>query len=139
MLLIPRVLDCLPQRMDHKSMLLALHMASEAKNPYFRVGYNSLGAFATINHLHFQAYYLAMPFPLEKASSKEMMITTDNGVKISELLSYPMRGLLFEGGNSMQDLSDTVSDACVCLQNNNVPFNVLISDCGRRIFLMPQV
>ncbi|CAN6914775.1 unnamed protein product, partial [Brassica oleracea] len=137
-LLIPRVLDCLPQRMDHKSMLLALHMASEAKNPYFRVGYNSLGAFATINHLHFQAYYLAMPFPLEKASSKEMMITTDNGVKISELLSYPMRGLLFEGGNSMQDLSDTVSDACVCLQNNNVPFNVLISDCGRRIFLMPQ-
>ena len=120
-------------------MLLALHMASEAKNPYFRVGYNSLGAFATINHLHFQAYYLAMPFPLEKASSKEMMITTDNGVKISELLSYPMRGLLFEGGNSMQDLSDTVSDACVCLQNNNVPFNVLISDCGRRIFLMPQV
>ncbi|KAL0659836.1 hypothetical protein Bca4012_080421 [Brassica carinata] len=137
-LLIPRVLDCLPQRMDHKSMLLALHMASEAKNPYFRVGYNSLGAFATINHLHFQAYYLAMPFPLEKASSKEMMIATDTGVKISELLSYPMRGLLFEGGNSMQDLSDTVSDACVCLQNNNVPFNVLISDCGRRIFLMPQ-
>ena len=119
-------------------MLLALHMASEAANPYFRVGYNSLGAFATINHLHFQAYYLAMPFPLEKASSKEV-ITTDNGVKISELLSHPMRGLLFEDGNSMQGLSDTVSDACICLQNNNVPFNVLISNCGRQIFLMPQV
>ncbi|KAJ1395892.1 Ccc1 family [Sesbania bispinosa] len=29
-------------------------MAAEAGNPYFRVGYNSLGAFATINHLHFQ-------------------------------------------------------------------------------------
>jgi hypothetical protein len=29
-------------------------MAAEANNPYFRVGYNSLGAFATINHLHFQ-------------------------------------------------------------------------------------
>ncbi|KAJ4872737.1 GDP-L-galactose phosphorylase 1 [Raphanus sativus] len=136
-LLIPRVLDCLPQRIDHKSLLLALHMASEAANPYFRLGYNSLGAFATINHLHFQAYYLAMPFPLEKASSKKM-ITTENSVQISELLNYPVRGLLFEGGNSMQDLSDTVSDACVCLQNNNIPFNILISDCGRQIFLMPQ-
>ncbi|KAF8082160.1 hypothetical protein N665_0845s0018 [Sinapis alba] len=136
-LLIPRVLDCLPQRIDHKSFLLALHMASEAANPYFRLGYNSLGAFATINHLHFQAYYLAMPFPLEKASSKKM-ITTDNGVKISELLNYPMKGLLFEGGKSMQDLSDTVSDACVYLQDNNIPFNILISDCGRQIFLMPQ-
>ncbi|MCI85739.1 GDP-L-galactose phosphorylase, partial [Trifolium medium] len=29
-------------------------MAAEAGNPYFRLGYNSLGAFATINHLHFQ-------------------------------------------------------------------------------------
>ncbi|CAN8230371.1 unnamed protein product [Cochlearia groenlandica] len=136
-LLIPRVLDCLPQRIDHKSLLLAVHMTAEAANPYFRLGYNSLGAFATINHLHFQAYYLAMPFPVEKAPSKKM-ITTANGVKISELPSYPVRSLLFEGGNSMQDLSNTVSDASVCLQNNNIPFNILIADCGRRIFLMPQ-
>ncbi|KAF3533623.1 hypothetical protein DY000_02038510 [Brassica cretica] len=188
-LLIPRVLDCLPQRIDHKSLLLALHMASEAANPYFRLGYNSLGAFATINHLHFQAYYLAMPFPLEKAPSKKLtttasgvkisellsypvrsllfeggssmqdlsdtayylampfplekapskkLTTTASGVKISELLSYPVRSLLFEGGSSMQDLSDTVSHACVCLQSNNIPFNILIADCGRQIFLMPQ-
>jgi len=53
-LLIPRVLERLPQRIDPDSFLLALHMAGEAGNPYFRLGYNSLGAFATINHLHFQ-------------------------------------------------------------------------------------
>ncbi|CAA2991160.1 GDP-L-galactose phosphorylase 1 [Olea europaea subsp. europaea] len=53
-LLIPRILECLPQRIDHDSFLLALYMAAEAGNPYFRLGYNSLGAFATINHLHFQ-------------------------------------------------------------------------------------
>lgn len=53
-LLIPRVLDCLSQKIDPESFLLALHMASEAGSPYFRLGYNSLGAFATINHLHFQ-------------------------------------------------------------------------------------
>jgi hypothetical protein len=53
-LLIPRIFECLPQRIDHESLLLALHMAAEAANPYFRLGYNSLGAFATINHLHFQ-------------------------------------------------------------------------------------
>jgi len=53
-LLIPRIFECLPQRIDHASFLLALEMAVEAGNPYFRLGYNSLGAFATINHLHFQ-------------------------------------------------------------------------------------
>lgn len=58
-LLVPRVLDCLPQRLDTDSLLLALHFAHEADNPYLRVGYNSLGAFATINHLHFQVRRMA--------------------------------------------------------------------------------
>lgn len=56
-LLIPRVLDCLPQRTDHDSLLLALFFAKEAADPFFRIGYNSLGAFATINHLHFQVNF----------------------------------------------------------------------------------
>lgn len=136
-LLIPRVLDCVPQRIDHKSFLLALYMAAEAGSPYFRLGYNSLGAFATINHLHFQAYYLAVPFPIEKTSTRKVMNLAD-GVEISELLHYPVRGLVFEGLCTLEDLSNAVSDACVCLQNSNIPYNVLISDSGRRIFVLPQ-
>ncbi|KAH6768041.1 GDP-L-galactose phosphorylase 1 [Perilla frutescens var. frutescens] len=135
-LLIPRIFECLPQRIDRESFLLALHMAEEAGSPYFRLGYNSLGAFATINHLHFQAYYLAAPFPIEKAPTKK--ITTTNGVKISHILNYPVRGLVFEGGDSLEGLSDIVSDSCICLQENNIPYNVLISDSGKRVFLLPQ-
>ena len=48
-LLVPRVLECLPQRIDHDSLLLALHLAAEIDH---------LGAFATINHLHFQVRLL---------------------------------------------------------------------------------
>nr|DAD23450.1 TPA_asm: hypothetical protein HUJ06_024913 [Nelumbo nucifera] len=136
-LLIPRILDCLPQRIDRESFLLALHMAAEAGNPYFRLGYNSLGAFATINHLHFQAYFLAVPFPIEKAPTRRIT-TTDGGVKISELSNYPVRGLVFEGGNTLIDLSNAVSESCICLQDNNIPYNALISDYGKRIFLLPQ-
>ena len=44
-------------------MLMALHFALEANNPYFRVGYNSLGAYATINHLHFQVSVLGRAAP----------------------------------------------------------------------------
>lgn len=63
----------------------------------------------------------------------------DRGVIVSQLLSYPVRGLVFEGGNKMRDLSDAVASSCICLQNNNIPFNVLVADCGKRIFLFPQV
>ena len=137
-LLIPRILECLPQRIDRQSFMLALYMAVEVGNPFFHLGYNSLGAFATINHLHFQAYYLEMPFPIEKASSKKIT-TTNGGVEISNILNYPVRGFVFEGGKTMEELSNVVSDACICLQENNIPHNVLIADCGKRIFLFPQV
>ncbi|XP_039057258.1 GDP-L-galactose phosphorylase 1-like isoform X2 [Hibiscus syriacus] len=136
-LLIPQIFECLPQRINRESFLLALYMAAEAGNPYFRLGYNSLGAFATINHLHFQAYYLAVSFPIEKAPTKKLT-TFIGGVVVSELLEYPVRGLVFVGGNTVENLSDTVSDACICLQENNIPYNVLICDCGKRIFLLPQ-
>lgn len=140
-LLIPRVLDRLPQRIDQESLLLALHMAAEAASPYFRLGYNSLGAFATINHLHFQAYYLTVPFPVEKAATRRIPLADGgmkSGVKVSKLMNYPVRGLVFEGGNTLNDLADVVSGACIWLQENNVPYNVLISDCGRKVFLFPQ-
>eukprot|EP01018_Ginkgo_biloba_P026614 Gb_19041 [translate_table: standard] len=138
-LLIPRVLDRLPQSIDHDSLLLALHMAAEAGNSSFRLGYNSLGAFATINHLHFQAYYMALPFPVERAPTKRVPWKSEKtGVKIFELCDYPVRGLVFEGGNTLEDLSIAVANSCVCLQENNIPYNVLIADCGKRIFLFPQ-
>jgi GDP-L-galactose phosphorylase len=138
-LLVPRVLDCLPQRIDHDSLLLALHLAAEAGNPSFRLGYNSLGAFATINHLHFQAYYLALPFPVEKALTKRVPWRSEKGgVKIFELCNYPVRGLVFEGGNTLEDLCNAVGSSCICLQDNNIPYNVLIADCGKRVFLFPQ-
>lgn len=81
---------------------------------------------------------MAVTFPIEKAPTKKIT-NLDVGVKISELLNYPVRGLVFEGGNTLEDLSNSVSDACICLQENNIPYNVLISDCGKRIFLLPQV
>ena len=45
---------CLMQVVDQRSMQLALNFCHESNNPYFRLCYNSLGAFGTVNHLHFQ-------------------------------------------------------------------------------------
>ncbi|XP_052206064.1 GDP-L-galactose phosphorylase 1-like [Diospyros lotus] len=140
-LLIPRVLDCLPQKIDNESFLLALHLAREAAEPAFRLGYNSLGAFATINHLHFQAYYLAVPFPVEKAPTEKLMTgkkLSDSGVTVSQLLNYPVLGLVLEGGIKLTDLANAAANSCIHLEKNNIPFNILIADCGKKIFLFPQ-
>ena len=83
-----------------------------------------------------------MPFPVEKAATHKIPLSEDtrkSGVTVSKLINYPVRGLVFEAGNTLNDLANAVSSACIWLQDNNVPYNVLISDCGKRIFLFPQV
>lgn len=42
------------QVVDPDTVLLALNFLRQVNNPYFRAGFNSLGAYGTINHLHFQ-------------------------------------------------------------------------------------
>jgi len=54
------------------------------------------------------------------------------------LKEYPCRGLVFEGGDSIAHLADVVGRACERLQEINVPFNLLVVDCGARVFLFPQ-
>ncbi|KAI5058107.1 hypothetical protein GOP47_0026277 [Adiantum capillus-veneris] len=138
-LLVPKIIERIPQRIDVDSLHLAINMAVEAQNPFFRLGYNSLGAFATINHLHFQAYYLAVPFPVERARSIPLVSRKmNNGVKISELTDYPVRGLVFESGDSLKELASAVGKCCCILQDKNIPFNLLIADCGSLVYLFPQ-
>jgi GDP-L-galactose phosphorylase len=81
---------------------------------------------------------------VEKAPTEMINLTgpagvSANGVKVSKLVNYPVRGFVFTEGKTVNDLAELVSNACICLQENNIPFNVLISDHGRRIYLFPQV
>lgn len=151
-LLVPRVLDCLTQVVDPSTMLLALHFCREAANPYMRVGYNSLGAYATINHLHFQAYYLAAPFPCERAPTAPIrgLKRKRGNVIISRLVGYPVLGFVVETGGVMgsasadsvaaclAEVAEVVGRACMAMQAANVPHNVLIADSGARVFIWPQ-
>lgn len=146
-LLVPRVFDCLPQLVDSSTMELALHFAKEADSRSFRVGYNSLGAYATINHLHFQAYHLDIPFPCELARTGPIDGVKRQhaaGIMISRVLGFPVNGFVveLERGTPIDTgipmLADVVARACASMQQLNVPHNLLISDSGRRVFIWPQ-
>jgi len=63
----------------------------------------------------------------------------EGGDNISELLDYPVRGLVFEGGNTLEDPYDVIGSAWICIQRNNIPYNVLIANCWKTMFSFPQV
>ena len=146
-LLVPKVLENLNQCLGPETLLLALQFAREANNPYFRVGFNSLGAYATINHLHFQAYYLAAPMPIERAPTESLHAMNKKSlgkgkdgckVRVLKITNYPVRALVFEAGSSLSELASKVGMACEWLTEQNIPHNVLIVDRGARIFLIPN-
>lgn len=144
-LLVPRVMDSLPQMLTPELLLTALHFTAEAANPYFRVGYNSLGAYATINHCHFQAYFLTAHFPIERAPASPLASAAGcrhhaslGGASVQRLAHFPVRSLVYELGSSLEELARAVGAACVALQQMDVAFNVLIVDRGARVFLMPN-
>lgn len=137
-LLVPRVLDFLPQQIQPHLLQVALEMVAESANPFFRAGYNSLGAYATINHLHFQAYYLMAPFPIERVPSERLGRKRKTSVSVSKLTDYPVRALVFESATNAADLASVCGEACMKLQECNIPFNLLIVDGGARVFLIPQ-
>ena len=143
-LLVPRALDRLTQIVDEQSMLLSLEFTAAIGNPYFRLGYNSLGAYATINHLHFQGYYLMAPYPVERVPTRplEGCPFGDDMIRVSELVHYPVRGWVFEMVGafdaSLAPMAACVGKVCTKLQSMNVPHNLLVCDCGARVFLWPQ-
>lgn len=49
------------QLISEDTLLLALQYCHYADNPHFRLCYNSLGAYGTVNHLHFQVLLTALP------------------------------------------------------------------------------
>jgi len=140
-LLVPKVLKCIPQQMSTECLLTALHMSVEVHNPCFKFGFNTLGAYASINHLHFQGYFLNAPFPVERVETEYLKGFTNKGEKelrVSKLLDYPVRAFVFELGADLEELAREVSGACNKLESKNIPYNLLIVDCGARVFLFPQ-
>lgn len=136
-LLVPRVLDKLPQRIRQDALAVALHFSHECNTPSFKVGYNSLGAYATINHLHFQAYFLDTSLPLENANT-EALKRLPNDVLVERTTSYPVRCFVFHARHSIDELAAAVARCCETLQEQNVPFNLLIADRGMRVFVIPN-
>eukprot|EP00210_Caulerpa_lentillifera_P006859 g6556.t1 len=143
-LLVPKVLDRLTQIVTSETMLLALQFTVAVDSPYFRLGYNSLGAYATINHLHYQGYYLMAPYPVERAVTEELTghLMVHKKIRISQLKGYPVKGWVFEMMEDFDEcvapMASVIAGVCEQLQEKNIAHNLLISDCGARVFLWPQ-
>lgn len=107
-LLVPEPAQGLPQRLLPGALQAGLEAVLLSTHPGFRVGFNSLGGLASVNHLHLHGYYLDHRLPVEWAPSK----TLDPRGHLHLLQAVPAPGFLFYTSGPGPDLEALVSRVC---------------------------
>ena len=151
----PRTFDRLPQQLTPDSVEAALAFASLSRDPSLRMGFNSLGAAASVNHLHFHVYRLAAKLPLECSAAR--VLRTVRGGTFAELVGYPIPGFVFQfaaftdpgvdggnGGGGRQagrtklTLLQLLHCCTAALQAHGAAHNLCITANGRNVFVFPR-
>ncbi|MBK8575769.1 MAG: hypothetical protein IPN90_08850 [Elusimicrobia bacterium] len=130
------------QQLTPLAVKTALRLLDGTGGEKLKVAYNSVGAFASIPHLHLQGI-LSDALPVEKAfggSGNEMLSEMD-GVKVWKLQNWPIPCFVVTGDSEATLVATAVSLA-ESFQNENQPFNALFARGppgeGKRIFLFPR-
>ncbi|KAM6961451.1 GDP-D-glucose phosphorylase 1 [Aplochiton taeniatus] len=89
-LFVPEPTLCFPQVLTRSAVLIAIESVLLSSDQGFRMGFNSLGAFASVNHLHLHGYYMSKPLQIEEAPVRPLV--PDKG--FYRLKSFPV-GFMF--------------------------------------------
>lgn len=121
-LIVPSVNACLPQVLTEESILLALEISLLSNHRGFHVGFNSLCAQASVNHLHFHTWYSEYSSYLETA--EVIPICED----LFEVIDYPTTAFVFELApeSNLFSLTKKIHLASSYLIKNEVAHNLHI-------------
>lgn len=116
-LLVPEQEKNHPQFLRRRFHYYAYDLIKAAEG--FVIGYNSIGAFASVNHLHFQMFVKNQPLAVENEMWKH-----NSGIK-----EYPAKCFVFESKRTSWDFIKM-------LHEKNIPYNILYTKKKTYIFPM---
>ncbi|XP_075063908.1 GDP-D-glucose phosphorylase 1 [Mixophyes fleayi] len=123
-LFIPQPSLCLTQILTADLMLFGLESILLSGHPGFRVGFNSLGGFASVNHLHLHGFYLDEELLIESACSKPLCPE----VNFHRLTNFPAPGFFFyTDGKDLVPVSQRICQVTDYLVTQNIAHNVFVT------------
>ncbi|XP_073509312.1 GDP-D-glucose phosphorylase 1 [Phyllobates terribilis] len=123
-LFIPDPSLCLTQILTPDLTLLGLESILLSGHPGFRVGFNSLGGFASINHLHLHGFYLDEELLIESAQSKPL----SPDINFHQLINFPAPGFFFyTEGKDLMSVSQRICRVTDYFVNRNIAHNMFMT------------
>ncbi|XP_068595903.1 GDP-D-glucose phosphorylase 1 [Brachionichthys hirsutus] len=122
-LLVPDPSHCLPQVLTKFAIQAGIESVLLSCSPAFRVGFNSLGAFASVNHLHLHGYYLDHELKIESLPAK--LLVPEKG--FYSLLGFPGGFLFYTDSESVDKVAKAVCQVTDFLVARNIAHNLFFT------------
>lgn len=121
-LLLPEVDLMRPQVLTQKALEVAVETILLSKHRGFRLGFNSLCAFASVNHLHFHAYYLDYELIVDHCPVEHL------GGKYYEFTALPCPGFALQlHGSTVKQLARETFKLSSYFHKADIAHNVYIN------------
>jgi len=126
-IVVPRIKECLPQVLTKEALLLGLRWAQLSKRSDFRVLFNSLGAYASVNHLHLHGGYFGAIFP-----TGSLPLSKDLNTE-APFLDWFVRGM-----TCFEDVHEAFR-FIELLQKRNIAHNLIITPNGETFIFARRI
>lgn len=122
-LFVPDPSRCFPQVLTRFAIQVGIESVLLSSNPGFRVGFNSLGAFASVNHLHLHGYYLDHKLEIESVSVKPLV--PEKG--FYRLPDFPTGFLFYAESEEVEKVARAICKVTDVLVDGNIAHNLFLT------------
>ncbi|XP_049929112.1 GDP-D-glucose phosphorylase 1 isoform X1 [Epinephelus moara] len=122
-LFVPDPSRCFPQVVTRFALQGGIESVLLSSDPGFRVGFNSLGAFASVNHLHLHGYYLDHELKLESMPVKPLV--PEKG--FYHLLDFPAGFLFYTESEGVEKVAGAICQVTDFLVDRNIAHNLFLT------------
>lgn len=122
-LFVPDPARCFPQILTRPAIQVGIESVLLSSDPAFRVGFNSLGAFASVNHLHLHGYYLKHKLNIEYMSVRPLL--PEKG--FYTLAGFPAGFLFYTESEGVMDVASAICHVTDYLMEANVAHNLFMT------------
>lgn len=122
-LFVPAPTLCLPQILTRTAVQVGIESVLLSSDPGFRVGFNSLGAFASVNHLHLHGYYLDHELKIESNLVKPL-IPEKNFFRIQD---FPAGFLFYAESDEVESAARTICEVTDFFVGENIAHNLFMT------------
>lgn len=122
-LFVPDPSRCFPQILTMSAVQFGIESVLLSSDPGFRVGFNSLGAFASVNHLHLHGYYLDHELKIESLPVKPLVAKKG----FYRMQDFPAGFLFYTESEDVEKVARTVCQVTDFLVDNNIAHNMFLT------------